>query len=52
MILDFCLQFSFWRNTAWNQKPQITGQGYILIYTLITLIHIQTNSVDPDQTAP
>ena len=32
MTCDFWFQFSIWRNAAGNQKSEVTGQGYILIY--------------------
>ena len=34
VICDFWFQFSIWHNTAGNQKPLVSGQGYILIYIL------------------
>ena len=37
MTCDFWIQLSIRRNIAGNQKPQVTGQGYILIYSTGTV---------------
>ena len=45
MNCDFWLQFSNWRNTAGNQEPQVTGQGYIFPIVKLVYSNFMTSMV-------